>query len=70
MTFIPELPQESIDGFKRIFKEEYGADYTDEEAREANNNLVNFFYLLMQIDQRNKGKNSEIARGVNYSDAK
>lgn len=65
-----ELSKQSIEEFKQIFKEEYGVEYTDDEAWEASHNLVSFFSLLMQIDQRNKGKNSKIPRRVNYSDAK
>lgn len=48
------LPQKLIDEFKQIFKTKYNVDYTDEEAREATNNLVGFFKLLLKIDYRNK----------------
>lgn len=42
------LSQKLIDEFKQIFKEEYGVEYTDAEAREAANNLVGFFDLLLK----------------------
>jgi len=29
------LSKESIEKFKKIFKEDYGVEYSDEEAREA-----------------------------------
>jgi len=54
------LSDESIQKFKEIFKKEYGKEYTDAEAREAAENLVGFFDLLIKVDQRNKQKDIEI----------
>lgn len=53
------LSQKLIDEFKQIFKEKYNVNYTDEKAREATNNLVGYFELLIKIDQRNKQKEHE-----------
>ena len=50
------LSEKSIQKFKKIFKEDYGVEYSDEEAREASENLVGFFDLLYKIDKRNKNK--------------
>ena len=50
------LSEKSIQKFKKIFKEDYGVEYSDEEAREAAENLVGFFDLLYKIDKRNKNK--------------
>ncbi len=48
------LSKQTVDEFKKIFKEEYGVEYTDQEAWEAAHNLVGFFDLLHKIDQRDK----------------
>lgn len=48
------LSKETIDEFKKIFEEEYGVKWTDQEASEATHNLVGFFRLLWEIDQRSK----------------
>lgn len=53
------LSQKLIDEFKQLFKKKYGVNYTDEEAREAANNLVGFFEILLKIDARNKQKDHE-----------
>lgn len=53
-----QLSDKSVQKFKQVFKEEYGKEYTDIEAREAAENLVGFFDLLVKIDQRNKKKTS------------
>lgn len=39
-----QLSKERVAEFKKLFEEEYGVKYTDEEAHEAAHNLVNFFY--------------------------
>ena len=52
------LSDKSIQEFKEIFKKEYGKEYTDAEAREAAENLIGFFELLIKVDQRNKQKTS------------
>lgn len=49
-----ELSKQSIEEFKQIIKEEYGVEYTDEEAWEASRNLVNYFQLLWEMDQKQK----------------
>jgi hypothetical protein len=48
------LSKESVEEFRRIFKEVYGADYTYEEAWEAAHNLVGFFDLLARLDFKQK----------------
>lgn len=53
------LSDKSIQEFKEIFRKEYGKEYTDSEAREAAENLVGFFELLIKVDQRNKQKDIE-----------
>lgn len=50
------LSDKSVQEFKGIFKKECGKEYTDAEAREAANNLVGFFELLIKVDRRNKQK--------------
>lgn len=52
MQFTPE----QIAEFKRIHREQYGEELTDEEAYEAAQNLVGFMQLLFEIHRKNKGK--------------
>lgn len=54
-----QLSKETVEEFRRIFKQDYGVEYTYEEAWEVAHNLVGFFDLLLQIDQRQKERNSE-----------
>jgi len=56
---MPELSRERVEELRRIFKEEYGVEYTYEEAWEAAHNLVGFFDLLLKVDQRQKQKKGE-----------
>lgn len=51
------LSDKSVQKFKEVFKKEYGKEYTDAEAREAAENLVGFFDLLIKVDRRNKEEN-------------
>lgn len=48
------ISKENMEKFKKLFKEEYGVEYTDQEAYEAASNLVGFFKLLHEIDIRDK----------------
>ncbi len=51
------LSDKSVQEFKKIFKEEYGQDLTDAEAREQGERLVGFFGILYkqaQIEHRRK----------------
>ncbi len=50
------LSKESIKEFKKIYKEEFGKEISDQKAYETGDNLVNFFKLLYKIDRRNKIK--------------
>lgn len=52
-----DLPPESIKEFKETFKEHYNYEFkSDEEAREAAENLVKFFDLLIEVDRRESKK--------------
>ena len=42
------LSDKAIEEYKKIFKEEYGQDLTDTEAREQGERLVGFFDILYQ----------------------
>ena len=53
------LSDKSVQEFKRIFKEEYGKELTDSEARDSAESLIGFFQLLIKVDQRNKQKEHE-----------
>ncbi len=55
MTFNPIYPsKENVEEFKEIFQKEYGRKLTDEEANESAYSLLNFFKLLLEVDERNK----------------
>lgn len=43
------------DGLRKLSKKS-GKEYTNEEAREAAERLVDFYHLLIKVDQRNKQK--------------
>lgn len=45
---------ESVARFQKIFKKNYGVDYSYEEALEARHNLYGFFTTLMEIDREQK----------------
>lgn len=51
---MPELSRERILEWQKIFMKNYGVNYSYKEATEAANNLIGFFSLLLEIDQRNK----------------
>jgi len=50
------LSKESVESFQRLFKEHYAEDMTYEEAREAGENLVRYFELLIELDRKSKKK--------------
>ena len=67
---MPHISPETVAKFKKMFKEEYGADYSDAEAWEATHNLLgDFDWLLKQDIKQNphlyKKTNSDEKGGVN-----
>lgn len=48
------LSKKLVEEYKQIVKEEYKIELTDQEAFEQATNLVNFFDLLVKIDQKAK----------------
>jgi len=48
------ISQKSTDNLKKIFKEEYKTDLTDEEARQTGQKLVEYFSLLIEMDRKVK----------------
>jgi hypothetical protein len=48
------LTEESAAEFKEIFEKPDGTAFSDEEAREAAQNLIGFFDFLVRLDDRNK----------------
>jgi hypothetical protein len=44
--------REDTEAHRRYFRENYGVEYTDEEAIDAWRNLVGFFDLLLKVDRR------------------
>lgn len=51
------ITPESVESFKRLFKKEYGVEYSDKEAWEATHNLVGFFDLLLKADRKQHPEN-------------
>jgi len=50
------LSKEQVEKFRKLFKEEYGKEYTYKETYEATSNLLGFFGLLWRIDRRIKNE--------------
>jgi len=46
------ISPETVEKFKKMFKEEYGVEYSDEEAWEATHNFLGFFDLLLKLDRK------------------
>lgn len=46
------ISPETVESFKTLFKEEYGVEYTDQEAWEASHNLLSVFDWLLQEDRK------------------
>lgn len=53
------ISQKLLDEFKELFREKYGVQYTDAEAREAAENLTGFFEVLLKIDRRTRYRENE-----------
>lgn len=49
-----QLSKETLENFKKIFREEYGIDYSEEEAYKARYNLVGAFEWLLKQDMKQK----------------
>lgn len=52
-----DIDPKTVDGFRKMFKREYGVDYSDQEAWEATNNLLGLFNLLLQMDRKQHPEN-------------
>ncbi len=53
------ITPESVEQWRKTFKEQYGVDYSDQEAREAASNLVGLFDLLLKMDRKQHPENYE-----------
>jgi len=67
---MPHISPETVAGFKKMFNEEYGGNYSDSEAWEATHNLLGAFEWLLKQDmkqnpQNYKKINSDSECGVN-----
>ncbi len=61
-----QISDKQVKEFQRIFKEDYGEDLSDQDAREAAGNLIGFFELLFEVwhrDQRRKQQLKESPNG-------
>jgi hypothetical protein len=53
------ITPETVEKFKQIFKDNYGVEYSDQEAWEATHNLLGVFEWLLEEDRKQqKSKNS------------
>ena len=61
-----QLSRERILEWQKLFKENWGEEYTFAEATEAAHNLVGFFDLLLKIDKKTKTtlRNPKIKLGI------
>lgn len=48
------ITPETVERFKKIFKKEYGVEYSNEEAWEAAHNFLGFFDLLLRLDRKQR----------------
>lgn len=48
------ISQKSADELKKKFKEEYKTNLTSDEAKEVGQRLVDYFSLLIEIDNKAK----------------
>lgn len=51
------IDPETVEKFQKMFKREYGVEYTDKEAWEATHNLLGAFEWLLKEDQRQHPEN-------------
>lgn len=64
------ISPEIVESFKRLFKREYGVEYSDNEAWETTHNLIGAFDWLLKQDMKQnphlyKKTNSDEQGGVN-----
>lgn len=64
------ITPETVASFKKMFKEQYGVEYSDGEAWEATHNLLGAFDWLLKQDMKQnphlyKKTNSDEQGGVN-----
>ena len=53
------LPKEAIKEFKQIYRQEFGADLSDEEAERRVNNLMALYRAVLEEDQPGAIRKSE-----------
>jgi len=46
--------------FKKAFREDYGFELNNKQAKEAAGNLVDFFYLIWRWDTEEKQKEKQV----------
>ncbi len=50
------ISPQRVQELKKIFKEDYKVELTDEEAQDAGQKLVDYFSILIEIDRKAKAK--------------
>jgi hypothetical protein len=51
-----DINKKQLQKFREVFQKEHKVKLSEEEAREAMENLINYFDLLIQFDQEDKRK--------------
>lgn len=49
-----QIDYKTVEKFKKIFKERYGVEHSDQEAWEATHNLLGVFEWLLKEDLKQK----------------
>lgn len=57
-----QLSPEAIQEFKQIYREEYGEEISDDEAREVGTRLVRVFKVICEVEARTGDEGAEPRR--------
>ncbi|MCX6712693.1 MAG: hypothetical protein NTY66_00605 [Candidatus Vogelbacteria bacterium] len=52
-----QVNSETVEKFKKMFKKQYGVEYSDSEAWEATHNLIGAFDWLLKEDMKQHPEN-------------
>ncbi len=55
--FMVHITPKAVERCRKMFKEQYGVEYSDKEAWEATHNLIGLFDLLLKLDRKQHPEN-------------
>lgn len=61
------ISTQRVQELKQLFKDEYKVELSDQEAQDAGQKLVDYFSLLIEIDQNTKSKEKNEKRQYNIN---